>query len=243
VNVKTLRARLVVPVLAAAGLAGCARAPEGDALFPLDAGRQWTYRVTTAWEGEVTERETLTLRALGADRPEGLPDEPPAWHRRSDSGVDYWLRSDASGIYRVASKSDLEAEAQRDPAPRYVLKAPYEPGTQWQAPTTAYVLARTSEFPRELRHTHRNIPMAYRIESTGQGLDTPAGRFEGCLKVVGTASVRVYADPTAGWRDLPLTTTEWYCAGVGLARLERTEPANSPFLTGGSLTMELESWQ
>ena len=41
---------------------------------------------------------------------------------------------------------------------------------------------------------------------------------------------------------MPITTLEWYCPGVGLVRLERTEPANSTFLTGGTLTMDLVSW-
>jgi hypothetical protein len=30
---------------------------------------------------------------------------------------------------------------------------------------------------------------------------------------------------------------------VGLVKLERNEPANSTFLIGGSLTMQLSSWQ
>jgi hypothetical protein len=48
----------------------------------------------------------------------------------------------------------------------------------------------------------------------------------------------------AGWRNMPLTTTEWYCRGVGLVRLERREPSlGSSFLTGGSLTMELVAWR
>jgi len=232
------------PALLATLLVACGRAPEGDSLFPLEAGHRWTYRVTTEWEGNTpTERDMLTLRTLGADTPEGLRADLPTWRRRSDSGVDYWLRSDATGIYRVASKSDLDEAAQADAAPRYVLKAPYTAGTQWQAATTAYLLMRPNEFPRELRHTHRNIPMLYQVEADGLALDTPAGRFERCLRVSGTATVRVYADPTSGWKDLPLLTREWYCRGVGLVRLERQENANSPFLTGGTMTMELDSWQ
>jgi hypothetical protein len=61
--------------------------------------------------------------------------------------------------------------------------------------------------------------------------------------VKGSATLKLFADPVAGWQDMPLTTLEWYCPGVGLARLERREPANSTFLVGGTLTMELTSWQ
>lgn len=225
-----------------AGLAACQRRPAADEWFPLDAGHRWTYRVTTRGvDTDTSIRESLTLRALGADKVPALGAE--AWRRRSDSGVDYWLRADATGIYRVASKSDLDAEPQPDKPPRFVLKAPFSVGTQWQSTTTAYLLMRRNEFPREIRHTHPSVTMRYVIDAANESVDTPAGHFEHCLRVSGTASVRVYADPATGWRDMPLTTTEWYCAGVGLVRMERSEPAKLAFLTGGTRTLELESWQ
>lgn len=74
-------------------------------------------------------------------------------------------------------------------------------------------------------------------------VDSRAGRFEGCVKVKGQASLRLFADPVVGWKDMPLITQEWYCPGVGLVRLVREEPANSTFLTGGTLTMELLEWK
>lgn len=226
-----------------ASLIACRSAAPDDTLFPLAAGHEWNYRISTEREDGQAEREALTLRTLSPGAPAGLEGEKSAWHRRSDSGAEYWLRADATGVYRVASKHDLEAKAQLDKPARYVPKAPYIVGTQWQTTTVPYLLMRHSEFPRELRHTHKNVVMNHQIEATDDKLDTPSGHFEKCLRVKGAASVRVYADPTSGWRDVPITTLEWYCPGVGLARLERREPANSSFLTGGTLTMELESWK
>ena len=46
-----------------------------------------------------------------------------------------------------------------------------------------------------------------------------------------------------GFKDLPLNTTEWYCKGVGLVKVQRAEPANSTFLAGGTMTLELTDWQ
>ena len=229
-------------VALAAVLAGCGAPPAEPSLFPLGKGHVWTYRVTAELEGEAPASHELTLRTLGNEALP-LPGGGNAWRRRSDDGVDYWLRSDSSGIYRVASKNDLMAEPQADRPVRFVLKAPFEVGTQWQASTTPYLLMRRSDFPREMRHKHKNVSMQYRIEAAGIVLDTSAGRFNNCLRVKGDASVRIYVDPISGWRDLPLTTLEWYCPGVGLARLERLEPVGSTFLTGGTLTMELASWQ
>lgn len=220
-------------------LAACNAPPAGTSLFPLEAGRQWTYDVSIEREGGIVEHETQSFSTLGEERLVDLT----AWRRRSDSGVDYWLRADDSGIYRVASKSDLDADPVPDKERRYVLKTPHTVGTQWQAPTTAYLLQRRQEFPREIRHTHPVIPMSYAIEAVSETVSTRAGRFEGCLRVKGAALLMLFADPVAGWTNMPLTTTEWYCPGVGLVKLERQEPAKSAFLTGGTLTMELTSWQ
>ena len=85
--------------------------------------------------------------------------------------------------------------------------------------------------------------MTHPIEALGETVQTRAGPFADCLRVKGSAAVRVHADPVVGWRDVPLTTTEWYCDGVGLVRLLREEPAQATFLTGGMLTMELVAWQ
>jgi hypothetical protein len=217
----------------------CGAPPPGSGYFPLEPGHRWTYDVKSEFENQTVTHETLTLSTLGREPIDG----GDAWRRRSDSGVDYWLRSDETGIYRVASKSDLDAEPRTDAVKRYVLKAPLRAGTGWQATTTAYLLQRRQEFPREIRHTHPAVPMTYTIEASGEKVETRAGRFERCLRVRGHASLRLFADPVVGWRDMPLATTEWYCEGVGLVRLVREEPAGSTFLTGGTMTLELIEWQ
>lgn len=228
-------------LLAVIAVAGCSRAPEGESWFPLEAGHHWTYTVTTRSGPDTSEREIQTMLTLGSATL--VLDDQPAWQRRSDSGVNYWLRADASGIYRVASKSDMQADPVADTPHRYVLKAPYAVGTQWQAPTTTYLLMRTAEYPREIRHSHPSIPMNYEIEAVAEEVQTPAGTFSPCLRVRGSATVRVFVDAISGFRDQPLTTLEWYCRGVGLVKLERSEPSTSPMLVGGTRTLELEAWQ
>jgi hypothetical protein len=234
--------RLIVLLLLLAG--GCSKPPAGSSLFPLEAGHEWTYDVKTEWDGGRIEHESLTLSALGEEKLEGST----AWHRRSNLGVDYWLRVDDTGIYRVASKSEIEEEAKPDNPRRYVLKTPIMAGTGWQASTTAYLLQRPTEFPREISHTYPSIPMVYTIEAVAEKVSTEAGNFEGCVRVKGTAAVRLYVDGVTGWRDVPLTTIEWYCPGAGLVRLERNETAGSTSILGSSLlggivTMDLVSWR
>lgn len=204
--------------------------------FPLESGRHWVYAETITRDDGRQSQRTLRLDNLGRDTLEGLA----AWHRRSDDGMHYWLRSDDSGVYRVASRFETEAFYTPDRPPRYVLRQPLRAGTEWQADTVPYLLERTQGFPRELRHSHPALPMHYRIEAGDEGVDTAAGRFEHCLRVRGTAALRLYADPVTGWQDLPLTSLEWYCPGAGLVRLQRQEPAAGRLLSGGQLSLELQ---
>lgn len=232
--------KLPLPALALATLAACGAAPPRDALFPLEAGAEWTYNVVTAHGNKPAETESLTLRSLGRDD----LDNQPTWRRRSEGGADYWLRQDETGIYRVASKSDAQREPQPDASRRYVLRKPYTVGTQWRADTTAYLLRRGQTGERDLRYSHPGVQMDYAIDALEQSVQTPAGRFEHCLRVKGTALLPLFVDPVAGAQDLPLTTLEWYCPGPGLVRLERQEPvATTAYLSGGRLTMELSAWK
>jgi hypothetical protein len=224
-------------------LAGCGKPAVEASLFPLEPGRRWVYDVKSEWENSTTERETRTITTEGEDR---LPDGAgggTAWRRRSADGVDWWLRVDDGGVYRVATKSDIEEEPKADGAKRYVLKAPIAVGTGWQATTTAYLLRRRQEFPPEIRHSHPAVVMTYAIEALDDKVSVRAGSFERCVRVRGQAVLKLFADPVVGWRELPLTTTEWYCHGPGLVKVERKEPANSTFLVGGTQTLELIEWK
>ena len=227
----------------AIGLSGCSPSSgDAQAWFPLEAGRSWAYQVSTRGEDPASPmvRSELTLRTFGAQAIEGLAGGP-AHLRRSDDGVDYWLRQDDTGIYRVGQRSELQDLIQLDAQPRYVLKFPLAVGTTWQAPTTAYLLKRRQEFPREIRHSHPSIPMTYVIESLDEAVSVPAGDFQPCLRVRGEGKVRLFVDPVQGWRDVPLVTQEWYCRGVGLVKISREEIASSTFLSGGATLMELTS--
>ncbi len=221
-------------------LSSCGNKTDADDYFPLQAGKSWTYRVTTELgEGIAPKIESLKLDTRGEQEVVGVK----AMRRHSDSGLDYWHRSDDTGIYRVASKNALDAVPKADEVPRYVLRKPYAVDTSWQASTVAYILQRRNELPKEIRYTHKPVMMMYRIEALNQKVSTSAGAFEGCIKVKGEAKIKLYVDAQFAWRDIPLFSTEWYCPKVGLVRMERIETAPSKFLLGGSMLLDLTNWQ
>jgi hypothetical protein len=157
--------------------------------------------------------------------------------------VDYWLRSDDTGIYRVASKNALESELKVDEAPRYVLRKPFVVGTHWDALTVAYIMEHRNETRKELRYTHKPFNMVYRIEALDQKVTTAAGNFEGCIKVTGEAQIKLFADDVFNFRAVPLFSHEWYCPKVGLVRMERVEASPSKFILGGNLLLDLTAWR
>jgi hypothetical protein len=234
------RSRLLA-IGAAAWLAGCGAAGDGhDEWFPLEAGRHWTYDVRTVGDpGGVERRESLELVNRGFEE----VFSQRAARRRSDSGNEYWLRADASGVYRMAARGPLDAAPIADQEKRYVVKAPVAVGTEWQALTISYLLARRNEVPKEVRLTHKPMPMHYRIAAVGETVQVAAGRFDDCLRVDGRAEVRLYVDEDRKWNQVPLLTHEWYCRGVGLVKLERHEASPTKFMVGGMTRMELQSWQ
>ena len=220
-------------------LAACSRSPEGSDYFPLAGGHHWIYTETTERDSGGAQQRPLRLDNLGSE----TLGEASSWHRHSDDGMHYWLRQDDSGIYRVASRFDLDEFYTPDARPRYVLKKPFAVGTQWQADTAPYLLERAQQFPPEIRHSHPAVPMVYRIEDANATIDTAAGHFDHCLEVKGLAELHLYVDAVSGWKDLPLLTREWYCPGAGLVRLTREEHTSSSFVSGGTLTLDLQQWQ
>ncbi len=221
-------------------LMGCSPTAGEKSFFPLNEGRTWTYRITkNIDEAAEPDIDHISFAMKGPQKLEsGI-----AERRHSDNGVDYFLRSDEQGIYRVGSRNTLDENPKSDNPPRFVLKKPFVIGTQWQAATVPYLLQRRNEVPKEVRYTSKPIMMVYAIVALDQKVETPAGQFEGCIKVMGEAKIKLYVDAQFSWRDIPLFTTEWYCPGVGLVRVERIETSPSKFMRGGSQTLDLVAYE
>lgn len=83
--------------------------------------------------------------------------------------------------------------------------------------------------------------MNYRIASQDETVVVPAGKFEHCLLVEGDATLTMFADPMTGYTDIPVKTREWYAPGVGMVKLERTEPLETSVYKGGRYVFELIS--
>ena len=212
-------------------LSGCA--PEHSGYFPLERGAEWSYRmVTTTERGEVSE-DDLHITNMGAGRVGDIDYSI----RRTSNGTDYLIREEARGIFRIGKRTIVQRRPRLDSEPRYVLKYPLEPGTEWRVATHPYVIRRVH--PYEDYHRSIEFPMNYRIESLTATVSVPAGVFDNCIEVVGEADLTMYVDPRIGWGELPVITHEWYAPGVGLVKLERTEKLDTGVFVGGTRVLEL----
>lgn len=214
-------------------LGGCGGPPASDSWFPLQPGQRQDFVVRYDTDDDQDD-EAITLQVLRRER----LDEREVAVRRLSSGIEYYLVEDEQGIRRVATRADIDRDPTPDAEPRWVLKQPYQVGTEWTTPTVPYLIKRRNEYPRELKYSH-SAPMTWRIEAVDEVVQTAQGRFSPCLRVEGKAKVNLYTDGVNGFNDVPLVSREWYCKGQGLVKWERIERVPKGFLLGGSLVAEL----
>ena len=225
---------------AALVLSACDQPVKENALFPLAAGKSWTYQVETVYDEPdgKTLRYTLEMRNLGSA---ALADGSTAWIRRSSNGHEYWLTTDDKVISRVAMKIPTKGQADMDPEPRTVLPQAPTLGSSWTSTTVPYFLRRRNEQPSEFRYLDKfkNMPMVFTVADMDVKISTPAGQFEHCMWVDGKMAMMLWNDQANAYKPTDLTTREWYCPDVGLVQVERDEPTTAKFFQGGSMRMKL----
>lgn len=231
-------------LLTALGLVACDQPVKDNPLFPLAAGKRWTYQVETVYDEPdgKTQRYDLEIRNLGSA---ALADGTIAWVRFSSNGHEYWLTNNEHGIQRVAMKLPTKDQATMDPEPRMVLPASLQKGSTWTNTTVPYFLRRRNEKPSEFRYLDKfkNVPMVFTVADTDTQVSTPAGQFEHCTRVDGKMEMMLWHDQFNAYKPTALESREWYCPGVGLVQVERDEPTTAKFFQGGKMRMRLKDYR
>ena len=234
----------LIGMLTVAALSACDQPAKDNPLFPLAAGKKWTYQIETVYDAPdaKTTTQTLEIRNLGSAE---LSDGSPAWVRRSNNGHEYWLVTDSTGINRVALKSPSKEQAVMDEEPRTVLPATLAVGSTWTTTTVPYFLRRRNEKPAEFRYLnkYKDLPMVFKVVDMDATLQTPAGKFEHCVRVDGTMEMLLWHDAAFAYKPTPILSREWYCPSVGLAQVERDEPTTAKLFQGGTMRMRLLSYR
>ncbi len=236
---KTRLTLVAVALLAA----GCSKtAPQGDSYFPLDVGARWEYDVASDINGTLTRQTYIasvdrTIDYQGGDQVYVRRVEVPG-----NIGVEYWLRKDKVGISRIAKRTDVEEQAKLDTNARTVIKVPMAQGASWMVPSEPFIVLPKGDLGfKEVKMP--KVLMSVTVESMDESVTVPAGTFQHCAKVVGTGSLPLYVDAVQGFQDVPVQNVEWYCKGVGLVKVERSEDISSPLWSTGKIVMELTDFK
>ena len=222
-------------------LGGCSKPAHDNPFFPLQEGRSWTYKIEIAYDdpdGHI-DSSTLTLTNMGSMLLNGTE----TWRRRSDTGNEYWLRADESGVRRIASRTPVDKSAVLDQAPRTVIPAKLTPDAKWSVPAMPHFLRRRNEWPPEFKYVdrYRNLTMDYSIEATDQKVSVAAGDYTGCVQFKGVSKIMLWVESDMSYKEMPIFSLEWYCPDVGLVKLERREPTTARLFQGGVMRMTLLS--
>ena len=231
-------------VFALLSLSACDQPAKDNPLFPLAAGKQWTYQIETVYDAPdaKTITHTLDIRNLGSAQ---LSDGSQALVRRSNNGHEYWLVIDDTGIHRVALKSPTKEQAVMDTEARTVLPAGLAVGSTWTNTTVPYLLRRRNASPAEFRYLnkYKDLPMVFKVVDMDTPLQTPAGKFDHCVRVDGSMEMMLWNDEAFAFKPTPIVSREWFCPGVGLAQVERDEPTTAQLNQGGTMRMRLLSYR
>ena len=157
-------------------------------------------------------------------------------------GIEYWLRQQKDSITRIAQRIDADETAKLDRNPRVVLKLPVTVGATWMVPTDTFIIAPKLEMGMGTTKMPK-VLLTYTVEAVDETVAVPAGTFKSCARIAGNGSMTLYLDAVQGFRDIPVVNREWYCKGVGLVKVERTELLQSAYYSSGKITMALTEFK
>lgn len=228
-----VRLAATLSLAAAVGALVLAGAEQPPDYFPLDAGRQWHYRVLRTTMDGATGQVHVVRNVPGR-----VDDGRTVVARVSSDGSRHYFARADDGVHWMGSRR-RDGSGEPRPAPMLALPLPARPGVRWQTAGRTLVLEKTGPPQETLYRLDVEVPMTYTVVSTTDDITVPAGRYTGCLRVegrgVGNANVRNYLGNTR----VEVETVDWYAPGVGLVRAERRERTDKAALDAGDLRLEL----
>lgn len=215
-------------------LTGCRNADHTTSYFPVEPGHEWQYRVQrSTMDG--TEELRHIVRSIA-------PPAQMAGITGAKAGLDgrtTFYTSDAQGVYRLAPAGPAERSG---PATISELVLPHTPtaDSTWRSPARTSLLESSAPPWETLFRVRTQLLMDYQVEDLDASITTPAGHFEHCLLILGTASETRNAGTLIGEAHIRITVREWYAPGIGMVRMEREEIMDNAAIDRGTVVMELD---
>lgn len=180
--------------------------------------------------------------AISTRSPDSADDRVTAVRETVD-GHRYYYQLDTDAVYRVGERPPGQHDINYYADRQIVLPRILKPSDHWRGNTRTAVLESAGPPWEKLFRINVPVDMQYRVESLTETIETPAGKFTGCLMVSGYGKTNADIGNTIGRTEIEITTKEWFAPRVGLVRMERSERTDAKSLNFGELMMELDRWR
>lgn len=234
----------LILLLSLFAVTGCSPSIDKRDYFPLQEGLKWHYIVSEQYTDRI-EPYDFYIENLGRSDGSFIDKyfEMPVYVRRDGNGTKYYLLKAPDGIFRIAQQYIIDHSLRYDEPERMVLPSPdrFASSDTWYMESRTYAL-RGAAVDTVPDAEDLYFDMEYEINATNVSVEVPAGRFDGCIEIVGRATFSLYADPKLGYIDIEIKQTEWYAPGIGLVKLMREEPKQAGLFLGGNILFELKEF-
>ena len=227
-----------------AGMAACNQ-EAGPGHFPLTEGMTWQYHV---------EQLTLTLpvkyKMLMTNLGKHEVDGQQYYLKQSQNDALQYYNEDETGLFRLIEQEPEDSDtgiAEKSYSKQYLFHYPLQVGTRWQGLSTPFLMKRSIE---QINAEQNSMPglsqktpleMTYEIESIDETVEVPAGKFKGCMKIVGKGSCTFSSVGSFARKiTVDVENKDWFCPGAGLVKVRRDEISQRVSLDSVYYTIELE---
>lgn len=214
-------------------VSGCG--PGTPDYFPLDGPRTREFRLSVETADEHATHRQL-LHHAGTVHRDG---REVGVFEHSAGGRQYYVRT-AEGVRWIATARAEDGAVTAQAGEPFVIREPVTVGMEWEVPSRL-ALAESVFHDNGERVRSRQTPVTLRhvIVGGGEEVTTPAGHFEGCLRVHATGRAIVRVNWGANFGTVEVDQTDWYAPGIGLVKSRRIETSDSPYLKPGESMLEL----
>jgi hypothetical protein len=211
------------PLIALAAIGLLCVANGAETYFPLKEGGTWEYGLTMSKGGTASESLTAVSKNLPRRDLKGIKVTPRTIEVNAESGLGSatsfsFCAEDVNGVYELGEQKADSVEPTIHAAPRYFLKYPLKVGTRWTTGAETAILG--VAHPVTLTNT---------IESISEVVTTPAGTFEGCVKVRGVGRTISTKEGDGTSSQIDVEDCCWYAPGVGLVQEADSEKNNGHY--------------
>lgn len=216
-------------------LLGCRGSSPDHEFFPLFADLQWLYRVERqTMDGNAELRHSVsTVTSPGGQLETSAIKETLTGHR-------YYYEINEDGVFQVGEAVHDAKGIAYHKQKRLVLPSGPTLSKNWLGLTHTVVLESSQPPWENLFRIHVPVHMRYKVESVSGQIETPAGKFGGCVIVSGFGSGQANIDSFTNAVEVSVKTMEWFAPGVGLVRMKRWERSDTESLSHGYLGVELD---